>query len=177
MDIETLWGRPARTISSQNHSLDVAGCAGILQLARHAGFEPEIQIAYSTYRSTHRLTILCRLLILNHMVEQLSEPLDAVFHALADPTRRAMLRSLGSGERTVTELASPFRMSLAAASKHVKTLERAGLVRRTIQGRTHVCRLDPEPLATAQAWFRFYERFWNERLDALEALFDTDKET
>jgi DNA-binding transcriptional ArsR family regulator len=110
--------------------------------------------------------------MLNHMVEQTSEPLDSVFHALADPTRRAMLHSLGSGERTVSELASPFRMSLAAASKHVKTLERAGLVRRTIQGRTHLCRLNPEPLAEAHAWFRFYERFWSGRLDALESLFD-----
>jgi DNA-binding transcriptional ArsR family regulator len=116
------------------------------------------------------------------MVEQFSQPLDAIFHALADPTRRAMLHRLGSGERTVSELANPFRMSLAAASKHVKTLERAGLVRRTIQGRTHVCRLNPEPLAEAHAWFRYYERFWSGRLDALEALFDppeprSEKET
>lgn len=81
-----------------------------------------------------------------------------------------MLHSLAQREHTVTELAGPFRMSLAAASKHVKTLERAGLVRRTVQGRTHVCRLDPEPLAEAQDWLRFYERFWNERLDALADL-------
>jgi DNA-binding transcriptional ArsR family regulator len=81
-----------------------------------------------------------------------------------------MLRSLAVSERTVSELAEPFRMSLAAASKHVKTLERAGLVRRTVQGRTHFCRLDPKPLAGATEWLRFYERFWNERLDALEAL-------
>jgi DNA-binding transcriptional ArsR family regulator len=104
------------------------------------------------------------------MVEQPSEHLDSVFHALADPTRRAMLRSLTEGEHTVTALAEPFRMSLAAASKHVKTLERAGLVRRTVQGRTHVCRLDPGPLAEAQDWLRFYERFWTERLDALADL-------
>lgn len=111
------------------------------------------------------------------MVEQQPEHLDSVFHALADPTRREMLRSLASGQRTVGELAGPFRMSLAAASKHVKTLERAGLVQRTIQGRTHLCRLDPGPLAEARDWFRFYERFWSERLDALEALFDRpDKE-
>ena len=111
------------------------------------------------------------------MVEQQSVHLDSVFHALADPTRRAMLHSLAQGEHTVTELAEPFRMSLAAASKHVKTLERAGLVRRTVQGRTHLCRLDPEPLAEAQDWLRFYERFWNERLDNLAALFaPPDKE-
>jgi DNA-binding transcriptional ArsR family regulator len=111
------------------------------------------------------------------MVEQQSAHLDSVFHALADPTRRAMLHSLAEGEHTVGELAEPFRMSLAAASKHVKTLERAGLVRRTVQGRTHVCRLDPGPLAEAHGWLRVYERFWNERLDALAALFTPpDKE-
>jgi DNA-binding transcriptional ArsR family regulator len=111
------------------------------------------------------------------MVEQTPEHLDSVFHALADPTRREMLRSLAARERTVSELAGPFRMSLAAASKHVKTLERAGLVRRTVQGRTHVCRLDPSPLAGAHEWLGFYERFWSERLDALEALFQhPDKE-
>jgi DNA-binding transcriptional ArsR family regulator len=108
--------------------------------------------------------------MLNHMVEHSSDPLNSVFHALADPTRRAMLASLAARERTVSELAEPFSMSLAAASKHVKTLERAGLVRRTVQGRTHICRLAPEPLADVNEWLRFYERFWNERLDALEAL-------
>ena len=105
------------------------------------------------------------------MVEQQSTHLDSVFHALADPTRRAMLASLAQREHSVSELAEPFRMSLAAASKHVKTLERAGLVRRTVQGRTHVCRLDPGPLAEADSWLRFYERFWSQRLDALAALF------
>ncbi|HVY05522.1 MAG TPA: metalloregulator ArsR/SmtB family transcription factor [Burkholderiales bacterium] len=96
--------------------------------------------------------------------------LDRVFQALADPTRRQMLRSLASRESTVGELAAPFRISLAAASKHVKVLERAGLVRRTVQGRTHFCRLDPKPLAGAHDWLKFYERFWGEKLDALEAL-------
>ncbi len=64
-------------------------------------------------------------------------------------------------------------MSLAAASKHVKVLERAGLVHRTVDGRQHVCRLEPGPLASAAAWLRFYERYWSERLDALEGLFKT----
>jgi DNA-binding transcriptional ArsR family regulator len=107
------------------------------------------------------------------MVEQQSSRLDAVFHALADPTRRAMLQHLASREHTVTQLAEPFDMSLAAASKHVKVLERAGLVKRTVQGRTHICRLAPEPLASAQEWLRFYERFWNARLDALERALST----
>ncbi len=104
------------------------------------------------------------------MVDQETGRLDAIFHALADPTRREMLRNLAARERSVGELAAPFRMSLAAASKHVKALERAGLLRRTVQGRTHLCRLAPEPLADVHAWLRFYERFWSERLDALEAL-------
>lgn len=103
------------------------------------------------------------------MVENQAPQLDFVFHALADPTRRAMLVALASREQTVGELARPFSMSLAAASKHVKVLERAGLVRRTVSGRTHTCRLDPVPLRTADEWLRFYERFWTDRLDALEA--------
>lgn len=102
------------------------------------------------------------------MVEQLSDDLDAVFHALADPTRRAMLRRLADGESTIGELAAPFRMSFAGASKHVKTLESAGLVQRTVQGRTHKCRLSAESMAEAFRWMRFYERFWSERLDNLE---------
>ena len=91
-----------------------------------------------------------------------------MFHALADPTRRSMLRRLAEGEFTIGELAAPFRMSFAGASKHVKALERAGLIHRTVQGRTHVCRLSSGTLAQAFEWMRFYERFWAERLDALE---------
>jgi DNA-binding transcriptional ArsR family regulator len=102
------------------------------------------------------------------MVEHYAERLDAVFHALADPTRRAMLRSLTLAERSVGELASPFRMSFAAASKHVKALERAGLVRRRIEGRVHMCQLEAKRLAEAHDWLSFYERFWTMRLDDLE---------
>jgi DNA-binding transcriptional ArsR family regulator len=96
--------------------------------------------------------------------------LDTVFHALGDPTRRQMLRHLASGERTVGELAEPFAMSLAAASKHIKALEQAGLIRREVRGRTHLCRLEPGPLASAHEWLGFYERFWSGRLDVLERL-------
>jgi DNA-binding transcriptional ArsR family regulator len=103
------------------------------------------------------------------MVEH-PDRLDRIFHALGDPTRRAMLRRLAAQERTVGELAEPFAMSLAAASKHVKTLEQAGLVRRTVRGRTHFCRLNPQPLADADDWLRSYERLWTQRLKALEAL-------
>jgi DNA-binding transcriptional ArsR family regulator len=104
------------------------------------------------------------------MVESHAAPLDSVFHALGDPTRRQMLRELTRGERTVSQLAQPFTISLAAASKHIKALEQARLLRREIRGRTHVCRLDPTPLASAHDWLSFYERFWTGRLDALEQL-------
>lgn len=104
------------------------------------------------------------------MVEQDIPQLDTVFHALGDATRRRMLRELSKGERTVSELAQPFAMSLAAASKHIKSLEGAGLIRREIRGRTHVCHLEPGPLASASAWLGYYEQFWTTRLDILEQL-------
>lgn len=104
------------------------------------------------------------------MAESDAPDLDTLFHALGDPTRRRMLHALAGGERTVGELAQPFDMSLAAASKHVKALEKAGLIRREVRWRTHVCRLDPAPLASAHAWLSAYERFWTERLDALERI-------
>jgi len=110
------------------------------------------------------------------MVE-LSPQLDTVFHALGDPTRRDMLRALAEGERTVGELAEPFAMSLAAASKHVKALEQAGLIRREIRGRTHLCRLNAAPLAAAHGWLAHYQRFWTARLDALEALLRAEDAT
>ena len=104
------------------------------------------------------------------MVEQQAARLDAVFHALADPTRRAILKRLAQGESSIGELAAPFRMTFAGASKHIKALEKAGLVRRRVKGRTHVCRLDPKPLAKAHEWLRYYEHFWSERLDLLQRL-------
>src|SRR5580698_10441328 len=107
--------------------------------------------------------------ILNQMVEQSNIHLDAVFRALADPTRRAMLRTLATGE-----LAAPFRMSFAAASKHVKVLEGAGLVRRRVQGRRHLCHIQPSPLAAADEWLRFYRRLWTEQLDRLDALLQAE---
>jgi DNA-binding transcriptional ArsR family regulator len=104
------------------------------------------------------------------MVEYETPQLDSVFHALGDATRRQMLRELADGERTVGQLAEPFAISLAAASKHIKALEHAGLIRREVRGRTHLCRLAPGPLASAHQWLSFYERFWTERLDVLERL-------
>jgi DNA-binding transcriptional ArsR family regulator len=104
------------------------------------------------------------------MVELQAPQLDTVFHALGDATRRQMLHELTNGERTVGQLAEPFAMSLAAASKHIKVLENAGLVRREVRGRTHLCRLEPGPLASAHEWLAFYERFWTDRLALLERL-------
>jgi DNA-binding transcriptional ArsR family regulator len=104
------------------------------------------------------------------MVELNASQLDPVFHALGDATRRRMLGDLAQTERTVGELAKPFAMSLAAASKHIKALENAGLIRREVRGRTHWCYLNPEPLASAHQWLSDYERFWTTRLDALERL-------
>jgi DNA-binding transcriptional ArsR family regulator len=106
----------------------------------------------------------------NRMVELSAPQLDSVFHALGDPTRRHMLRDLAAGERTVGQLAEPFAMSLAAASKHIKALENAGLIRREVRGRTHLCRLAPGPLASAHQWLSFYEHFWTNRLDVLDRL-------
>jgi len=109
------------------------------------------------------------------MVEFDSLRLDSIFHALGDSTRRQMLRELTKGEHTVGELAEPFAMSLAAASKHIKALEAAGLVRREVQGRTHRVRLDPAALAGAFEWLKTYERFWTGRLDVLERLLREEK--
>lgn len=104
------------------------------------------------------------------MVQQ-SSALDGVFHALSDPTRRAMVRALVAGERKIGDLAAPFDMSFAAASKHVRVLENAGLVARRVDGRSHFCRLQPAPLHEAQDWLSFYEQLWTEKFDALDALF------
>jgi DNA-binding transcriptional ArsR family regulator len=104
------------------------------------------------------------------MVLDRAPNLDGVFHALADPTRRAMLHSLSDGRRNIGELAAPHRMTFAAASKHVRVLERAGLVRREIVGRAHVCRIEPKLLAEAEDWLKFYTRLWVEQFDALDAV-------
>lgn len=110
------------------------------------------------------------------MVEYSPAALDGVFHALADPTRRAMVHELASGERTVSELAAPHAMSLAAASKHVRVLEQAGLLRRAIEGRVHRCSLERQPLTQAISWLRTYSDFWNDRLDALENLLNAEED-
>ena len=107
------------------------------------------------------------------MVEQ---RLDTTFRALADPTRRGMLANLALGDRSIGELAEPFAMTFAGASKHVKVLEEAGLIARRRQGRTHVISLEARPLEEAERWLRQWEKFWSVRLDRLQALVEADKE-
>lgn len=102
------------------------------------------------------------------------ERLDATFQALSDPTRRGMLAALAEGERSIGELGRPFAMSFAGAAKHVKVLESAGLLSRRKIGRSHICSIRGEPLREAEAWLRQWQRFWNERLDSLEALIEAD---
>lgn len=103
------------------------------------------------------------------MGERLAQRLDAVFVAMADPTRRAILERLMRSEARVTELAGAFPISLNSTSKHIRMLERAGLVHRRVVGRDHFLSLDAAPMAEAAAWLEHYRRFWDARLAALEA--------
>ena len=96
------------------------------------------------------------------------DALSATFAALADPTRRAILARLSQGESSVGELAEPFAMSLPAVSKHLKVLERAGLITRGREAQWRPCRLKADPMKDAVAWLEQYQRFWDERLDRLE---------
>jgi DNA-binding transcriptional ArsR family regulator len=97
-----------------------------------------------------------------------TELLDRTFSALADPTRRAIVARLADGEATVGELAAPFDMSLPAVSKHLKVLERAGLISRGRRAQWRPCRLEPEALKEASDWLEEYRRLWEERLDRLD---------
>jgi DNA-binding transcriptional ArsR family regulator len=98
----------------------------------------------------------------------LPDRLTSTFSALADPTRRAILARLASGEASVTELAAPFEMSLPAISKHLKVLERAGLITRGRDAQWRPCRLEPRPLKSAADWLEHYRVFWEQSLDRLE---------
>ena len=117
------------------------------------------------------LTIaFCTMYELNRMVESRATRIDDVFHALAHPARREILRRIARGERTISELAAPFDMSLEAVSKHVQVLERAQLLRRTRSGRAQRCSFRPAPLRSAAKVLAELTRMWNRRLDALEGL-------
>ena len=106
------------------------------------------------------------------MVEYKSRLLDRTFGALADPTRRRILAQLARGEECVTDLARPHGMSLAAVSKHLIVLEKAGLVKRTRQGRVHSMALEAKPMQEAQAWLERYRKFWEGNLDQFEKYLD-----
>lgn len=101
------------------------------------------------------------------MVKYYHEQLDHTFFALSDPTRRAILARLARGSSQVTDVAEQFDISLPAVSKHLKILEKAGLLKREKDGRIHNLSLIPEPLQEADEWLAFYRKFWEDRLDAL----------
>ncbi len=109
------------------------------------------------------------------MVKEHTVMLDRIFHALAHPARRSMLRSLADGERNLTELAAPLQMSFPAASKHVRVLEQARLVRRRMVGRTHICRLEAKPLAQVSEWLENYRRIWESNFQRLDVLLEEMK--
>jgi DNA-binding transcriptional ArsR family regulator len=97
-----------------------------------------------------------------------TDQLSSTFSALADPTRRAILGRLSRGEKSVTDLAKPFKMSLPAVSKHLKVLEKAGLIERGREAQWRPCRLKPKPLKSAADWLEQYRQLWEARLDRLE---------
>lgn len=115
--------------------------------------------------------------MLNQMVLDTSPMLDRVFHALAHPARRALLRRLSRHEQNLSELTAPLRMSFPAASKHVRVLERAKLVHRRVVGRSHLCRLNAAPLKQVAEWTERYREFWEERFQALDSLLEEMKQT
>lgn len=109
------------------------------------------------------------------MVADQSSRLDLVFHALAHPARRAIIRQLSGGERNLSELASPLAMTFPAATKHVRVLEGAKLIRRRVVGRQHLCRLRAAPLKEATLWTEQFRRNWEARFRALDSILDEMK--
>ena len=111
--------------------------------------------------------------IFSQMVESTVASVDSVFHALSDATRRAILRDVSREAKTVGEIAEPYRMSLAAVSKHLQVLERAELVRREKKGNFRMVQLNADSLRAAQEWLAYYETFWTGQLDALQNYLET----
>ncbi len=111
------------------------------------------------------------------MVKYQTNTLDRTFAALADPTRRRILADLAHGDQCVTRLARPYKMSLPAISKHLRVLEKAGLLRRRRYGRVHEMRLEAEPLKQAAKWVEEYRKFWEGSLDRLAAYLEKTNET
>ena len=118
------------------------------------------------------MTDLFRVPIFNQMVKYRDSDLDVTFGALADRTRRAILEQLASGDSSVTRLAAPFNVSLPAISKHLRVLERAGLLTQERDGRVRRCRLDASPMKGAADWIARYRRFWEDQLDSLASYLD-----
>lgn len=110
------------------------------------------------------------------MVKSNAARLDSVFHALADETRRSILRDVSAGEKTVSEVAKPYAMSLAAVSKHLNVLEEAELIARQRRGSFQIVRLKANGLRPAEEWLAFYERFWNEQIDALQSYLEKESD-
>jgi DNA-binding transcriptional ArsR family regulator len=133
-----------------------------------ASSTPLLHYSTARYSKKFRLRRLNRLLsILNQMVKYPAKTLNRTFAALADPTRRRILAHLARGDRCVTDLARPYSMSLPAVSKHLRVLEKAGLIRRRRHGRIHQVKLEAEPLKRAAQWVEEYRQFWEGSLDRL----------
>lgn len=123
------------------------------------------------------MTTFCFAYIVNHMVQySAAHRMDQVAAAISDPTRRAVLERLASGPGRISDLAERFPITLTGFCKHVRVLERAGLVRRTRRGRENTLELSPEPLQEVARWVLNYEQFWKTRLDRLHDFFATEKE-
>ena len=117
-------------------------------------------------------------IIFNYMVEyNIEQKLNHIFHALADGTRRSLLEKIKTAPTRVTTLASEYPVSLNAISKHIKVLEKAGLIRRNIEGRVHLCEANPKELDAADKWIKKYTDFWNDKLNNLEDYVLKKKET
>jgi len=117
---------------------------------------------------TKWLTLLLSMLLLNHMVKSQALQLDLVFHALSDATRRAILFDVSKKEKTVSQIAKPYKMSLAAVSKHLKVLELADLIERRKEGSFQMVSLNADALKTAEEWISYYQQFWGLRLNSLK---------
>jgi DNA-binding transcriptional ArsR family regulator len=113
--------------------------------------------------------------MVNNKITTETEQLSLVFSALSDPTRRAMLLRLADKEHSIADLSAPFKISKSAVTKHIKVLEKAGLLKRSIDGRVHHCSIGAEPLLAASDWMTFYQKFWNTKLDGLDSYFASDK--
>lgn len=114
--------------------------------------------------------------MVNRAAAQTARRLDSIFHALADPTRRSILHAVATREKTVGEIAKPYRMSLAAVSKHLKVLESADLIARERRGSFQIVRLNAAAMKPAEEWLAYYETFWNRQLNALQNLLEGEED-